>query len=211
VPLARAAFATTALAAAALMALAALCGGCSARSAASGRVAILPLETLGTPPPDGPGLRREISGAFARSLPGAALDELSVDAALAAVAPASQPCAADAGCPRRLGRRLGAHHVLGVSVASLARTHVVRAQLWPSDGALAERELGETVVGGGAELAEAMRGLPLRLFPPRPGRWYARAWVWIGTAVVSGAVVTAAVLLTTGHGGTQPDLTAPLP
>ena len=164
-------------------------------------MAVLPFETVGAP--DGALLRGELLDAFGRQLPGVAVEG-------AAAAPASQPsCAGDAACARRVGQLLGAPHVLGVTVASLARTHVLRARLWRTDDALAEREINETVVGERAALVEVVRGLPLRLLPPRAPRWWGRTWVWAGAAAIAVAAVTSAVLLT--RGSASGDLHAPLP
>jgi hypothetical protein len=174
-------------------------------------VAVLPVEALGLPPAAAAGLRRELLDAFARHAPGAALPALATDAAIGGNGPTSQPaCASEPACARRVGQRLGVPQVLGLTVASLARTHIVRARLVPTDETVAEREVSETVVGDPARLVEAVRGLPGRLWPGRPGRWYTRAWVWVGVAALTGAAVTTAILLTRS-GGTRPDVTVPLP
>jgi hypothetical protein len=187
-------------------------------------VVLLPVETLGAT--DAAALRAALDASFARDLPGAALDAGAVYSAVAAEAPAPRPatqsapteatapaaasCAADAACARRVGRRLGAGHVLAVTVASLARTHVLRARLVSTDETIAEREVSETIVGGQEALATAVGRLPLRLFPPPPPRWYARWWVWASAAAVVAAATTAAVVLTRDS-GRRPDVVVPLP
>jgi hypothetical protein len=203
----------------------AVLAGCGAALRPAVKVAVLPVETLGGS--DGAALRSAIDAAFTRDLPGAAAGAGAVDAAVAAEAPAPRPasqpaapdapaaapaasCAADSACPRRVGRRLGTGHVLAVTVASLARTHVLRARLISTDETIAEREVSETIVGGQDALATAVGRLPSRLFPPPPPRWYARWWVWAGAAAVAAAVTTAAVVLTRG-GGQHADAHVPLP
>ena len=197
------------------------------------RVAVLPVETLGGT--EGPALRAALGAAFARDLPGAAMNEGAVDAAVAADTPAARPasqpasaspladaggvapaspappaCASEPACPRRVGRRLGAGHVLAVTVASLARTHVLRARVVSTDETIAERELSETVVGGREALTAALDRFPIRLFPPPPPRWYRRWWIWVGAAAVVGAASTTAVVLTR-DGGRRADIVVPLP
>jgi hypothetical protein len=188
-------------------------GGCGGAPHPAVRVAVLPVETLGGT--DGPAVRAALESSLARELPGAAVAAGTVDAALAAEAPASGPasqpvCAAEPTCARRLGRRLGAGHVLAVTVASLARTHVLRARLVSTDQTVAEREVSETIVGGHDALSAAVSRLPLRLFPPPPPRWYARWWVWAGVAAVVAAATTTAVVLTRGS-GRHADVVVPLP
>jgi hypothetical protein len=100
--------------------------------------------------------------------------------------------------------------VLGLSVASLARTHVLTARLWHVDQAVAEREVSETVLGAAPALTAAVRELSHRLFPAPAWRWYRSGWVWAGAATLIAAGTTAAILLTRG-GGARGDRSAPLP
>ncbi|HEY3359136.1 MAG TPA: hypothetical protein VGQ83_38155 [Polyangia bacterium] len=185
----------------------ALVAGCSGAQRPGPRVAVLPVDAVGLPPGAAADLRRELLDACGPGAPGAA----ATDAAVREVAPASQPgCAAEPGCVRRVGQRLGVPQVLGLSVASLARTHVLRARLVSTDETVAEREVSETVVGEARLLAEAVRGLPGRLFPARAPRWYTRPWVWLGAAALAGVAISATVVLTRAS-GPRPDVTVPLP
>jgi len=181
------------------------------------RVAVLPIEAVGAAAPEAPQLRQELLAAIVARTAAVPVPAAAVDAAVDAAGPppgvptsAPRRCVRDPVCARAVGGRTGADQVLGLAVASLARTHVVSAHLWRVDQDVPEREVNETVLGEAPALAAAVRELAPRLFPPSRWRWYRSGWVWAGAAALVAAATTAAIVLTRSDasGG---DVSAPLP
>ncbi|MCA9672835.1 MAG: hypothetical protein KC503_44890 [Myxococcales bacterium] len=176
-----------------LTAVLAFASGCAAPSArVPARVGVFPLDGVGVERARLARLRAMIAQRAARATRVVAPEK--IDAARTACGrPTSSPTdTATAACASRVGREVGASHIVIGAVGGVGKLVVLQMSLVGVNAGAVTRALEETVVNAAASPAAALGALTDQLLGvPRPTRWYERWWLW----TLVGVGVTAAIVL----------------
>lgn len=181
-----------------LIAAALLVTGCASTGGRVRRVALLPVDGIGLADAQNRRMRTAIADRLAASDEGELklLPREQVDREVATLcgdgaSPEPQACA------ERVGRRLGASHVVMATIAGVGNTYVLQARLFAVQRGTVTRTLEETVFGDEATRRAAVADVASRLVGGDRRPWYSRWWIWaLAAAAVAAGVIAPVVAVT---------------